>query len=151
VARERIDLLAALGPFTRALRRVEDDAAAAAGITMWQYAILAVVTEDPNLNQGEVATRLGYSKNRIVADLDLLEQRKLLTRVPGPDRRANLLHATAAGRRLMQQVRSAIRRGEDHLLKALPDDQRRNLTSAMQTITEALDRPTSRSARARKQ
>jgi DNA-binding MarR family transcriptional regulator len=151
VATERIDLLAALGPFTRALRRVEDDAAAAAGVTMWQYAILAVVTEDPNLNQGEVASRLGYSKNRIVADLDMLEQRKLLTRTPGPDRRVNLLHATAAGRRLMHQVRRAIRRGEDRLLAALPDDQRRALASAMLTITEALDRPARRSARARQQ
>jgi DNA-binding MarR family transcriptional regulator len=138
VAVERIDLLASLAPLTRALRRIEDDAAAAAGVTMWQYAILAVVTETPELNQGEVATRLGYSKNRIIADLDELEQRKLLTRTPGPDRRANVLRATAAGRRLMERVRAAIRRGEDELLGSLPADQRRALTSAMRTITRAL-------------
>jgi DNA-binding MarR family transcriptional regulator len=138
VAAERIDLLAALGPFTRALRKVEDDAAAAAGITMWQYAILAVVVDDPGLNQGVVATRLGYSKNRIIADLDLLEQRELLTRTPGPDRRANLLRATTAGRRLMQQVRSAIRRGEDQLLRQLPAEQRHALAIATHTISRAL-------------
>src|SRR3954471_14130470 len=101
---ERIDLLAALAPLTRALRRVEDDAAARAGITMWQYAILAVVVAAPGLNQGAVATRLGYSKNRIIADLDLLEERDLLTRTPGPDRRANVLRATPAGRRVMKRV-----------------------------------------------
>jgi DNA-binding MarR family transcriptional regulator len=135
---ERTDLLAALAPFTKALRRIEDDAAAAAGITMWQYAILAVVVHDPGRNQGEVAERLGYSKNRIIADLDLLEQHNLLTRKPGPDRRANVLHATPAGRRLMQQVRTAIRRGEDRLLRTLPDDQRDALASATRTITSAL-------------
>jgi DNA-binding MarR family transcriptional regulator len=135
---QRVDLLAALAPLTRALRTVEDDAAAAAGITMWQYAILAIVVDDPGLNQGEVATRLGYSKNRIVADLDLLEQRKLLTRSPGRDRRANVLRATTAGRRLMQQIRRQIRRGEDQLLRALPAEQRRALTSATRTINEAL-------------
>jgi DNA-binding MarR family transcriptional regulator len=138
VAAERIDLLAALAPLTRALRRIEDDAAAAAGITMWQYAILAVVTQDPALNQGEVATRLGYSKNRIIADLDLLEERDLLIRTPGPDRRANILRATPAGRRLMQRVQTAIRRAEDQLLRALPDEQRRALASATRTITAAL-------------
>ena len=138
VVAERIDLLAALAPLTRALRRIEDDAAAAAGITMWQYAILSVVSDAPGLNQGEVATRLGYSKNRIVADLDLLEERKLLTRTPGPDRRANVLRTTAAGRRLSQHVRTAIRRGEDKLLRDLPDEQRRALSSATRTIGQAL-------------
>lgn len=138
MAAQRVDLLAALAPLTRALRTLENDAAAAAGITMWQYAILAVIVDDPRLNQGEVATRLGYSKNRIIADLDLLEQRKLLTRRPARDRRANMLRATTAGRRLMQQIRSEIRRGEDQLLRALPAEQRRALTSATRTINQAL-------------
>jgi DNA-binding MarR family transcriptional regulator len=138
VAAQRIDLLAALAPLTRALRKVEDEAAAAAGITMWQYAILSVVVAAPDLNQGEVADRLGYSRNRIIADLDLLEQRELLSRTPGPDRRANLLRATTAGRRLMQQVRAAVRRGEDELLRTLPADQREVLASATTTITQAL-------------
>jgi DNA-binding MarR family transcriptional regulator len=138
VTSERTDLLAALAPFTRALRRVEDDAAAAADLTMWQYAILAAVVEAPGLNQGEVASRLGYSKNRIVADLDLLERRGLLTRTPGPDRRANLLRVTTSGRRQMQQVRTAIRRGEDQLLRELPQAQRRALASATRTISRAL-------------
>jgi DNA-binding MarR family transcriptional regulator len=138
VAAERTDLLAALAPFTRALRKIEDDAAAAAGIGMWQYAILAVVVDAPGLSQAEVAARLGYSKNRIIADLDLLEQRKLLTRTPGADRRVNMLRATAAGRRLMLQVRGKIRRGEDQLLSSLPVEQRRALTAATRTITRAL-------------
>ena len=138
---ERIDLLAALAPLTRALRKVEDDAAAAAGITMWQYAILAAVVDQPGSNQSEVATRLGYSKNRIIADLDLLEQRDLLKRTPGSDRRANTLHATTSGRRLMQQVRTRIRRGEDQLLGGLPADERRALAAATGTITQALDSP----------
>jgi DNA-binding MarR family transcriptional regulator len=137
-AAERIDLLAALAPLTRALRRIEDDAAASADITMWQYAILAVVTEVPGLNQGEVAARVAYSKNRIIADLDLLEQRGLLTRTPGPDRRANILRATPTGRRLMERVRTTIRRGEDELLRTLPADQRRALSSASRTIADAL-------------
>lgn len=141
MAAERIDLLAALAPFTRALRRIEDDAATAVGISKWQYAILAVVVDRPGLGQAEVATRLGYSKNRIIADLDLLEQRKLLTRTPGADRRVNMLRATPAGRRLMLQVRAAIRRREDQLLRSLPAEQRQALVVATRTITHALGQP----------
>jgi DNA-binding MarR family transcriptional regulator len=138
VATERIDLLAALGPLTRALRKVEDDAATAAGITMWQYAVLAVVVDEPGLNQGAVADRLGYSRNRIVADLDLLEDRGLLTRTPGADRRANMLRATSAGRRLVQRVRTRIQHGEDQLLRQLPEGRRRALLSAVRTISRTL-------------
>jgi DNA-binding MarR family transcriptional regulator len=138
VASPRIDLLAALAPLARALRRVEDAAAARADLTMWQYAILSVVAESPGLNQGSVAGRLEYSPNRIIADLDLLEQRGLLTRRRGGDRRSNELTTTTAGRRVVRCVRADIHRGEDELLAALPADRRRALLSATDTIADAL-------------
>ncbi len=141
MATTRIDLLAALAPLARALRRLEESAAARADLTMWQYAVLAVVAESPTLNQGEVANRLGYSPNRIIADLDLLERRELLTRRPGADRRSNELTTTAAGRRVVRRVRTDIHRGEDALLAALPTDQRRALSSATSTIAAALGKP----------
>jgi DNA-binding MarR family transcriptional regulator len=137
----RQDLLAALAPVTKALRRIEDDAAAGAGLTMWQYAILSLVTETPGLNQGQVAHTLGYSANRIIADLDLLQERRLLTRSPGTDRRANVLRTTAAGRRVMQRIQADIRKGEDDLLAILSVGQRRALYSAAQSIAGALRSP----------
>jgi MarR family transcriptional regulator, transcriptional regulator for hemolysin len=141
VAAPRIDLLATLAPLARALRRVEDAAAARADLTMWQYAILSVVAESPGLNQGAVAGRLEYSPNRIIADLDLLEQRGLLTRHPGADRRSNELTTTATGRRVVRRVRADIHRSEDDLLAALPVDQRHALLSATDTIADALRSP----------
>ena len=84
-------------PISRELRRIEEAAAAQHGVTMWQYAILSVVDRRPGRNQAEVADVLGYSKNRIVGDLDHLERRGLLTRQPGADRRANILTVTVAG------------------------------------------------------
>jgi DNA-binding MarR family transcriptional regulator len=135
---DRRDLLAVLAPLTRALRRVEDVAAAGAGITMWQYAILSVVADTTGLNQAQVATRLGYSKNRIVADLDLLEGRQLLVRRPGPDRRANVLAPTAAGLRLMNEVKAEVHDGEDRLLTSLPREQRAALLATLDAITDTL-------------
>lgn len=119
----RRDLLASLLPITRALRRIEDEAAAAQGLTMWQCAILAALSGtagDQQLNQREVADLLDYSRNRIVADLDLLEQRTLILRRPGVDRRSNLLILTASGAARMRAIRADVHAGEDALLAGLP-------------------------------
>jgi DNA-binding MarR family transcriptional regulator len=134
VSEPRPDLLALLAPVTKMLRGIEDAAAAQAGLTMWQYAILSLVAASPGLNQRAVADRLDYSANRLVADLDELERRRLLRRRPGPDRRANVLEVTAAGTRVMLRVRAEIHRGEDELLAGLGPAQRRTLLSAVRDL-----------------
>src|SRR5690349_20972029 len=107
---ERQDLLAALYPITRALRRIEDAAAAREGISMWQYAILSAVADRPGCNQREVAAHLQYSPNRIVADLHDLQDRGWLLRRPGADRRSNVLTVTDAGDGVRRRVRAEIHR-----------------------------------------
>jgi DNA-binding MarR family transcriptional regulator len=137
MARPRQDLLALMHPVARALRRIEDVAAAEHGVNMWQYAILSVVIEKPGLNQSEVAKRLQYSVNRIIGDLDVLADRALLTRRTGDDRRVNLLEATAAGISLRNLVRADIHKREDKLLAGLTATERASLYSALQhLITE---------------
>jgi DNA-binding MarR family transcriptional regulator len=138
VTEPRRDLLASVAPLARALRRIEDQAAAGEGLTMWQYAILAVVDEVSGLNQGEVADRLAYSRNRIIGDLDLLEHRQLLARRPAADRRANVLATTPEGTRVMQQIRAEIHAGEDELLAALPGEHRSGLLAAVHTLADTL-------------
>src|SRR4051794_11929679 len=152
----RRDLLAALHPITRALRRVEDAAAAREGLSMWQYAILSVVAERPGANQREIATYLQYSPNRIVADLHDLETRGGLTRRPGrpapvaaspppgpgggsprrpaADRRATLLAPTAAGGAVRLRIQAEIHRGEDALLDGLPGEQRASFADAARDL-----------------
>jgi DNA-binding MarR family transcriptional regulator len=134
----RVDLLASLAPLTKALRRVEDVAAARSDLTMWQYAVLSVLVATPGLHQRAVAERLDYSANRIIADLDRLEGLGLLVRRSGADRRANALHATAAGARVMRAIRTEIHRREDELLSRLPAQQRDALTSAVRVLALAV-------------
>lgn len=119
MAAERRDLLASVLPLAKALRRIEDAAAAEHGITMWQYAILSVAVAAPGMSQSEMASGMGYSKNRIVADIDHLEQRRLLVRQAGADRRVHSLRATDAGIAAMRTIRAEIHRGEDELLAGL--------------------------------
>jgi DNA-binding MarR family transcriptional regulator len=120
----RRDLLASLMPIARVLRRIEEAAAARDGVTMWQYAILSVVAERPGLNQREVAEVLQYSPNRIVGDLQALEEGGLVVRRPGRDRRANRLEITEAGDVLRQRVQAEIHAREDELLGGLTRAQR---------------------------
>lgn len=131
---ERRDLLASLLPITRALRRLEDEAAAGQGVTMWQYAVLSTVWLVPGLSQREAADRMDYSRNRIIADLDLLEKRGLLVRRPGSDRRANVLETTPRGVSLMQRVQAEIHRREDELLAGLPAEVRDDFDRSVREV-----------------
>jgi DNA-binding MarR family transcriptional regulator len=145
----RQDLLALLMPITRDLRRIEDAAAARHGMTMWQYAILAVVEHGADRNQAEVADALGYSRNRIIADLDHLEAAGLLTRARAADRRANVLRITASGRAAASVVRAEIHRDEDVLLAPLSRTGRESFlrgARALHDVVRASHRPTETSS-----
>jgi len=126
VSTERRDLLASLLPIAKALRRIEDTAASRFDITMWQYAILSIATAVPGMSQSEAADMMGYSRNRIIADLDQLEKRELLVRVAGTDRRVNTLRATESGMATMREIRAEIHRQEDVLLSGLSPTARRD-------------------------
>jgi DNA-binding MarR family transcriptional regulator len=134
----RPDLLASLFPVTKALRRIEDEAAAAADLTMWQYAILSVVKDAPGLNQRVIARQLNYSANRIIADLDHLEARGLVVRQPGADRRANVITLTRSGAALQRRVQRAIHAREDELLAGLSATQQRQLHSVVQALARGV-------------
>ncbi|QYG91222.1 MarR family transcriptional regulator [Iamia sp. SCSIO 61187] len=134
---DRVDLLASVLPLAKALRRIEDAAAGAHGLTMWQYAVLLVVAAQPSGSQAELAARLDYSRNRLVADLDVLEARGLLVRRPGADRRTNELAATDDGVATMRAIQAAIHAGEDDLLSVLADDDRAELDRLLRLAGQA--------------
>lgn len=137
---ERHDLLASLLPIAKALRRIEDAAAARFDITMWQYAILSMATAVQGMSQSEVAEMLGYSRNRIIGDLDQLEKRELLVRVAGADRRVNTLRATESGMATMREIRAEIHRQEDALLSGLSPTARRDFHQIARRLGEQLRR-----------
>src|SRR5215210_1744349 len=138
MAAGRRDLLASLGPVAKALRRLEDAAAATEDLSMWQYAVLSVVADRPALNQGQVARALQYSQNRIVSDLDLLEARQLVIRRPGVDRRSNTLDITPQGRAVQRRVQDRIHAAEDALLAGLTPAQQRQLRAVAEQLADRL-------------
>ena len=130
----RRDLLGLVGPLHRQLRRIEDQCAQEARLTMWQYAILSIASAEAGLSQVVIADRLGYSKNRIVGDLDELTGRGLAERRPGEDRRAHAIVVTPAGRAVVAEVREQIWRREDELLAHLAPERREALLALLSEI-----------------
>ncbi|MGL5850426.1 MAG: MarR family winged helix-turn-helix transcriptional regulator [Phycicoccus sp.] len=113
----RPDLAAMLGPVGRALMRMERPILEANGLSMWGYAVLLALGEGPVRTQAAVAEMIGADKTRIIADLDVLQDRGMIVREPDPhDRRVRMVSITVQGRRARSRAQAAIRRQEELML-----------------------------------
>jgi DNA-binding MarR family transcriptional regulator len=104
---------------------------------MWAYVVLSRLGKEPLRGQAVLAEAIGADKTRIIDILDDLQERGLIRREPDPaDRRARLLALTPAGRRLRDQVRRAIRREEERVLKSLPAEERAVFLRALHRLSD---------------
>ena len=86
------------------------------------------------LPQQELTERLGLDPTIIVALVDALEERRLLTRSrDAADRRRNVLAITAAGRRLHGRAVAAAANAEAAFLAPLTPEQRKELQALLRT------------------
>ncbi|GAB3558687.1 MarR family transcriptional regulator [Arthrobacter alkaliphilus] len=86
------------------------------------YSILILANSGLDPTQRELADFLSLDPSQIVALVDELEKRKLVTRAPGKqDRRAKTVTATPKGSQLLAQAAIAARRAESEVLAALDD------------------------------
>ncbi|GAA5126327.1 MarR family winged helix-turn-helix transcriptional regulator [Haloechinothrix salitolerans] len=113
--------------------RSVNKALAPLGLRVRSYSVLLFACEwTPGITQRQLASVMGLDPSQIVALVDDLEQRDLVTRMPDPaDRRNKLITATDEGYQLRDE---ALRRVEDahashfeHLSPAQLDDLRRML------------------------
>ncbi|TDC47876.1 MarR family transcriptional regulator [Jiangella ureilytica] len=132
------DLAGLVLPIAKTLTALETSVARRHGLTPWQYAILAAAAEPLSRTQGELAGAIGYDRNRIVADLDELEGRGLVTRhVDAADRRSNRIEVTPAGRRLARATARDLAAGTEALLAAVgPGDERAALLAALAVLCD---------------
>lgn len=135
----RPDLGAMIGPLIRALIAMEQPILREHDLTMWAYAVLLQLEEQPIRTQAALAGAIGADKTRIIAVLDDLTERGLIRRQPDPaDRRARLLSITPEGRDLRDTAQAEVQRQEEELLKHLPPAQRREFLSALRTLVDVL-------------
>lgn len=132
----RPDLAAMIVPLGRALMAAERPVLEAHGISMWGYTVLLGLGEEATRSQAALAGAIGADKTRIIAVLDDLESRGLISRRPDPgDRRVRLLSLTPEGRRLRDAVQVDIQRGEDELLAEFPAADRETFVRVLKALS----------------
>lgn len=96
--------------------------------------LLVIASHEPG-SQHEAAQRLGIDRTSMVARLDALEEKGLISRHPhGEDRRRNVVELTDAGRATVEQANEAAERAEAALLAPLTRQQGERLRAALQAI-----------------
>jgi DNA-binding MarR family transcriptional regulator len=99
------------------------------GLKVRSYAMLALVAGELRPTQREVADILRLDPSQVVALVDDLERAGLVERVTdATDRRANLVVATDAGRKVALDAKASLRAVDARLYGGLEPDQREQLS-----------------------
>lgn len=105
------------------------------GIDAKEWVVLLSLAADHPTSQQQIAHRLGIDRTTIVALLDTLQRKGLVSRHLDPeDRRRNIIELTAAG---LDTLNRATRAGEDaerHFLSPLSQHQAQLLIDLLRTL-----------------
>lgn len=111
-----------------------------ADLTPQEFAVLAYVNREvgePDIDQSDLAARLGIDHANTSLLMDRLEKRGLLERrVNGEDRRARLVRLTARGERLHARLYPKAFEGQNRILKVLEPAERKVLLDLLVRVIE---------------
>lgn len=112
---------------------------AAQDLTPAQAGVLRLVGREPALSQRDLAARLGASPSRVVALVDGLEHRSLLSRTRSEhDRRVHELRLTADGQRVLSVLAAVARAHDDEICGALDPEERHQLRDLLGKVADSL-------------
>ena len=102
------------------------------GLSPRAWGVLSTLAESGPLTQIELATAMSIDRTAMVYLLDELEEQSLVERVRHPrDRRAFLIHLTAAGREMQRRAAAALAGAADTLLAPLDPAEREHLINLL--------------------
>lgn len=97
--------------------------------------ILRLLSLSPGISQQELAHRLNMHASRLVAVIDVLEERGLVARaVNSEDRRIYSLHLTEGGKEALRAIARVARAHEDALCTGLSETERSQLARLLHKI-----------------
>ncbi len=100
--------------------------------------ILRLVATEPELNQRQLASRLGAMPSRVVAFVDELEERGLLIRQRRQgDRRSHTLELTEQGRSALGSLRQVATAHEADITGSLSPQEREQLAALLRRLADA--------------
>jgi DNA-binding MarR family transcriptional regulator len=117
------------------MHELNEEALAPFGIDGRELGILLVLAGHEPGSQQQAAQRLGIDRTSMVARLDALEGKGLVSRHPhAEDRRRNVVELSDAGRDTVRLATKASERAEATLLATLSDEDGERLRDALQAI-----------------
>ncbi len=117
------------------MAKLNTEALAPFGIDARELGILLVIASHEPGSQQQAAQRLGIDRTSMVARIDALEGKGLVSRHPhAEDRRRNLVELTDAGRDTVRRATKASEHAEAALLASLTPQEGEQLREALQTI-----------------
>lgn len=116
-----------------AMGRGFTDAMGEAGLTQMQFAILSLLRDNPGADQTTMAALLQCDRATMIAIVDRLQSRDLLTRRPSiKDKRKREISLTAAGVVLVNKAAAAIKRYDQEVSARFSSAERALFISFMQ-------------------
>ena len=135
---EEADLAALLARVFPRLGELEAPILEAAGLSMWEYAIMTELASADAISQSELSQRVRRDPTRLGRHLDALQERDLVSRTPAEDKRQRTVSLTAAGAAVFRQAKREIRRVESALLEqACTPAEAASLRSQLERLAEA--------------
>jgi DNA-binding MarR family transcriptional regulator len=109
------------------------------GVTIAQYAVLAVLDEEPGLSNADLARRAFLTPQTMNQTLRGLEEKHWVTRRPHPGH-GRILQAdlTPDGRASLRACHQAADAIEDQMISGLSPEDLRQLEAALRTCIDAL-------------
>lgn len=108
------------------------------GLKVRSYAVLALAADDTRPTQRDLSSYLRLDPSQVVALVDDLQSRGLITRRSDPaDRRANIVVATDEGRAVFARAQAAVQDAERDAHGTITDAEREQLTRLLRRIAYA--------------
>jgi DNA-binding MarR family transcriptional regulator len=100
-------------------------------------AMLWLIGANPGVSQADLGAALGMDSATMVGVIDRLEKDGRVIRKPSrSDRRRRELHLTPAGVKLLQQVKKAVHRQDQHFKALFDRDEFSTFMECLRTLTE---------------
>jgi DNA-binding MarR family transcriptional regulator len=121
-----------LGRASTSLRQRYESKLADLKLSLYEYVCLRLVSMEASLNQGSLGHLYGIDKVTMVALIDKLEAKDLLSRKKNPkDRRSYILHLTPKGIKVLARAKRIVNKEQESFLSVLGNEQWESMRQAL--------------------